>query len=50
MLVALDLPQWVAHSTFIGVLTFGDWSVLMTGDPVGTGDLLIMDNEVAPDN
>ena len=48
MVRILNLPEWLAHSNFVGVLGFGDWSVLRAGDPAGTGDLLIMANEVAP--
>ena len=47
MLRSLGLPEWVAHISFVGVLKFGDWSVMK--DLSETGDLLVMANEVAPE-
>jgi hypothetical protein len=50
MVRVLNLPDWLAPSNFVGVLGFADWSVLRAGNPAGTGDLLIMANEVAPNS
>jgi hypothetical protein len=54
MVLAMGLPEWVGHASFVGVLTFGDWSVMRGASGVpnipGTGGLWIMDNEVAPDS
>ncbi len=47
-------PEWVRQMSFVGVLRFGEWSVMRgaAGSPpvVGSGNLLIMDDRVAPDN
>jgi hypothetical protein len=52
VLRTIRLPEWLSHIDFVGVLKFGDWSVMRgsSGSGVGTNELLIMVNEVAPDN
>ena len=48
ILQTLGLPEWVGQLSFVGVLKFGDWSVMT--DLSESGALLIMSDEVAPDN
>jgi hypothetical protein len=58
MVQALGLPEWVGVVSFVGVLTFGDWSVMRDASQidvgalagVGTGNLVIMDSALAPDS
>ena len=56
---SLGLPEWVGsgYADFVGVLRFGDWSVMRSPflsqnfpPAVGAGGLWILDNQVAPDN
>jgi hypothetical protein len=45
MVQVMGLPEWVGRAVFVGVLTFGDWSVLGEGE-----NFWILANEVAPDS